>query len=155
MKKACVIGWPVSHSRSPIIHSYWLRHYGIVGSYERVPIEPGNLTRFLGGLVRAGYEGCNVTLPHKETAFEHVTIADEQTRRLGVVNTIYVREGALYGTSTDGEGFLANLRLSAPSLDLRNKKAVILGAGGAAMAILGALLNEGMAEIALANRTID
>jgi shikimate dehydrogenase len=155
MKKACVIGWPVSHSRSPLIHNYWLTHHKIAGTYERVPVEPSKLAGFLDGFASAGYVGCNVTLPHKEEAFRLVTVADESTRRLGVVNTIYLREGLLFGTSTDGEGFLANLRSSAPSLNLRNKKAVVLGAGGAAMAILGALLDEGVAEITLANRTME
>lgn len=155
MIKACVIGWPISHSRSPLIQNYWLKLHGIAGSYLRIPVEPAKLPEFLGGLAKSGFAGCNVTLPHKEAAFRLVDIADENTRRLGVVNTIYLRDGRLRGTSTDGEGFIANLCSAAPQLKLRNKKVVVLGAGGAAMAIIGALQGEGVTEIALANRTFD
>jgi shikimate dehydrogenase len=155
MKKACVIGWPISHSRSPLIHNYWLKLYGIAGSYERIPVEPAKLAAFLNGLAEAGFSGCNVTLPHKEAAFRLVETADENTRRLGVVNTVFLKSGKLLGTSTDGEGFIANLNSKAPQLKLKNQKAVVLGAGGAAMAIIGALQGEGVAEIILANRTFD
>lgn len=155
MTRACVIGWPVSHSRSPLIHNYWLTHHGIAGSYERVAVEPHGLAEFLSGLAPAGYAGCNVTLPHKEAAFGLVDIADEGTRRLGVVNTVFIRDGKRLGTSTDGEGFIANLLAGAPALQLKNQRAVLLGAGGAAMAIIGALLDHGVSEIALANRTAE
>lgn len=155
MKKACVIGWPIGHSRSPLIHNYWLKHYGIDGIYERVPVQAANLPAFLEGLADAGFAGCNVTLPHKEAAFQLVEAADENTERLGVVNTVFFRQGRLFGTSTDGEGFIANLHAGAPALKLKNERAVVLGAGGAAMAIAGALLDEGVSEICLANRTQD
>jgi len=153
MKKACVIGWPISHSRSPLIHNYWLRLCGIAGEYLRLPVEPANLDQFIANLPRSEFAGCNVTIPHKERAFELVTPADELTKRLDVVNTIYCRDGKLFGTSTDGEGFIANLLANAAQLKLQNEKAVVLGAGGAAMAIAGALLDQGMAEIVVANRT--
>jgi len=154
MKKACVIGWPVSHSRSPLIHNYWLRLYGIAGEYVRVPVETAGLERFIAELAASEYLGCNVTIPHKERAFQLVTPADDMTKRLGVVNTIYRSDGRLLGTSTDGEGFIANLT-SAGDLKLKDRKAVILGAGGAAMAIVGALVDQGMGEIAVANRTLE
>ena len=154
MKKACVIGWPVSHSRSPHIHNYWLRLHGIAGEYLRVPVETRGLEQFIAELPASEYLGCNVTIPHKERAFQLVTPADDMTRRLGVVNTIYRSDGRLLGTSTDGEGFIANLA-SAGNLKLKNRKAVILGAGGAAMAIAGALVDQGMGEIAVANRTLE
>lgn len=153
MKKACVIGWPVSHSRSPIIHNYWLRKHGIAGSYTRQAVQPEELPEFMTTLADRGYEGCNVTIPHKEAAFKLVSIADEATQRLGVVNTIYHRDGQLLGTSTDGEGFMANLRASAPAYAAKNDRVMVLGAGGAAMAIVGALLDQGAAEVAVANRT--
>jgi shikimate dehydrogenase len=153
MKKACVIGWPVNHSRSPLIHNYWLKLYGVAGRYTRVPVEPSTLADFLHGLADAGYAGCNVTIPYKEAAFELVEAADEKTARLGVVNTIYTQHGKRLGTSTDGEGFMANLRSGAKQLKLKNQRAVVLGAGGAAMAIIGVLIDEGMTEITLANRT--
>lgn len=155
MRKAGVIGWPVSHSRSPLIHNYWLRLYGMNGEYLRVPVEPAALEKFIEALPGSEYLGCNVTIPHKEAAFRLVTPADEMTKRLGVVNTIYQRDGKLFGTSTDGEGFIANLLSSTNDLSLQNKKAVVLGAGGAAMAITGALIDQGMREITVANRTLE
>ncbi|MBC8036374.1 MAG: shikimate dehydrogenase [Rhizobiales bacterium] len=155
MKKACVIGWPISHSRSPLIHNYWLKLYGIAGDYLRVPVEAGALDQFIAGLPESEYRGCNVTIPHKERAWQLVAPADEMTKRLGSVNTIYHRDGRLLGTSTDGEGFIANLAANAGNLKLKNEKALVLGAGGAAMAIVGALLDRGLAEIAVANRTLE
>ena len=107
MIKACVIGWPIAHSRSPLIHGYWLKTYGIDGSYTRIPVEPQNLRAFVDGLRANGFAGCNVTMPHKEEVFRLVKVADEQTRRLGSLNTVYIENETLYGTSTDGLGFLA------------------------------------------------
>jgi shikimate dehydrogenase len=154
MKKACVIGWPISHSRSPLIHNYWLQLYGIAGEYRRVPVEAKHLKQFIEDLPLSGYRGCNVTIPHKERAFQFVAPADATTKRLGAVNTIYQQNGQLLGTNTDGEGFIANLQAKTESLKLQNGRALVLGAGGAAMAIIGALLDKGMAEIAVANRTL-
>lgn len=154
MIKACVIGWPIAHSRSPLIHGYWLKTYGIAGSYTRLPVEPQNLRAFIEGLRANGFAGCNVTMPHKEEVFRLVTVADEQTRRLGSLNTVYVENGTLYGTSTDGLGFLANLKSTVPALDLRNRKVVLLGAGGSAAAIAGNLLAEGVAELCIVNRSL-
>jgi shikimate dehydrogenase len=154
MIKACVIGWPIAHSRSPLIHGYWLKAYGIDGSYTRIPVEPQNLQAFIEGLQANGFAGCNVTMPHKEEVFRLVTVADEQTRRLGSLNTVYVEKGTLYGTSTDGPGFLENLKSAIPALDLRNRKAVLLGAGGSAAAIAGHLLAEGVAELCIVNRSL-
>lgn len=155
MKKACVIGWPISHSRSPLIHNYWLKQLGITGTYERVPVEPSKLAEFFSNLAANGYAGCNVTLPHKEQAFQLVEPADESTQRLGAVNTVYVRDDQLHGTNTDGEGFVNNLESSCPGFDIRNTRAVLLGAGGAAMAIASALLQHGASEIVMANRSIE
>lgn len=155
MKKACVIGWPIGHSRSPLIHGHWLTQYGITGSYERVPVEPRQLADFIGTLTAQGYSGCNVTIPHKEQVFELVRPADDSTERLGAVNTVFVRDGKLRGTNTDGEGFINSISSSWPAFDLRNKRAVLLGAGGAAMAIANALLASGIAEIAVANRSLE
>lgn len=155
MIKACVIGWPISHSRSPIIHGYWLKQHGIEGSYTRQPVEPANLPSFLGSLAQQGYAGCNVTIPHKERAYQLVTRADDTTERLGAVNTVYLRDGKLLGTNTDGEGFINSLRHAQPGLDLKNTRAVVLGAGGASLAIVNALLEQGVTSIALANRTLE
>jgi shikimate dehydrogenase len=155
MKKACVIGWPVSHSRSPVIHNYWLKLHAIDGHYDRVAVEPGALRDFLAKLEENNFAGCNVTLPHKEAAFACVTAADEATRRLGVVNTVFRRDGRTFGTTTDGAGFMANLVANVAGFSIRNERAVVLGAGGAAMAIVGALADGGAAEIAVANRTAE
>ncbi|MFO1122263.1 MAG: shikimate dehydrogenase [Hyphomicrobiales bacterium] len=154
MIRACVIGWPVAHSRSPLIHGYWLRSMGIDGAYGKVPVEPGQLADFIASLGTNGYAGCNVTLPHKEEVFRLVTVADEQTARLGSLNTVYREGGRTFGMSTDGFGFMANLRSTLPSLDLRNRKAVILGAGGSAAVIAGVLQDAGVSEIAVANRSL-
>ncbi len=153
MKKACVIGWPIAHSRSPLIHNYWLKKYGIDAVYEKRAVEPKNVAQFIANLAASEFTGCNVTIPHKETAFHAVAKADEIADRLGAVNTVYVRDGVVCGTNTDGEGFIASLRYAYPAFDLRNKTAVIIGAGGAAKAIIGALLGEGVTRIGIINRT--
>ncbi|WP_119390531.1 shikimate dehydrogenase [Taklimakanibacter lacteus] len=152
-RKACVIGWPISHSRSPIIHGYWLKRYGIEGSYERLPVKPEDLSGFLARLRGNGFVGCNVTLPHKEAAFRVVRTADAATKKLGVVNTVFERDGELWGTSTDGEGFIASLRNDLPDWQVKGRTVVILGAGGATRAIVGALVDEGAERILIANRT--
>lgn len=153
MIRACVIGWPITHSRSPLIHSFWLRQYGINGSYTRQPVQPSALANFLDSLPRSGYAGCNITIPHKENAFDLVTVADDTTRRIGAVNTVYVNNGKTFGTNTDGEGFINNLRQSAPRLSIRDSRVVVLGAGGASLAIINALLEQGSHEVVVANRT--
>ncbi len=153
-RKACVIGWPIGHSRSPIIHGYWLERYGIDGSYERVAVPPDGLRDFLKSLDAQGFAGCNVTLPHKEGTFRAVRSADAATRRLGVVNTVFHRDGELWGTSTDGEGFLANLAAHVPDWQAKDRGIIVLGAGGAARAIVGALLDAGSRRLVIVNRTL-
>ena len=155
MIKACVIGWPISHSRSPLIHGYWLQRHDIDGSYVRLPVEPSALPEFLNNLSSHGYAGCNVTIPHKENTFKLVTPADESTERIGAVNTVFLRGGQTFGTNTDGEGFINSVQQSAPELSLKNKRAVVLGAGGASLAIVNALLEKGVAELVVANRTVE
>jgi shikimate dehydrogenase len=153
MKKACVIGWPIAHSRSPLIHNYWLKKYGIDAVYEKKAVEPKNVAQFIANLATSEFTGCNVTIPHKEMAFQAVAKADELAHRLGAVNTVYLRNGVVCGSNTDGEGFIASLRHAHPAFDLKNKTAVIIGAGGAAKAITGALLDEGTKTIGIINRT--
>ncbi len=153
MKKACVIGWPIAHSRSPLIHNYWLKKYGIDAVYEKKAVEPENVTQFIANLAVSGFIGCNVTIPHKETAFQAVAKTDEIARRLGAVNTVYLKGGVVCGTNTDGEGFIASLHYAHPSFDLKNITAIVIGAGGAAKAIIGALLEEGVKTIGIINRT--
>jgi shikimate dehydrogenase len=154
MIRACVIGWPISHSRSPLIHGYWLKQHGIDGSYTREPVEPSQLGGFINGLEAAGLAGCNVTIPHKEEVFKLVAHADESTARLGAVNTVFRRDGKTFGTNTDGEGFINSLNSSAPGLILKDTRVVVLGAGGASLAVVNALLEQGVAQVALANRTL-
>lgn len=153
MKKACVIGWPIAHSRSPLIHNYWLKKYSIDATYEKKAIEPKNVAHFIENLASSEFVGCNVTIPHKETAFQAVAVADKIASRLSAVNTVYLKDGVVCGTNTDGEGFIASLRHSHPKFNLRDKTAIIIGAGGAAKAIIGALLDEGVARIGIINRT--
>jgi shikimate dehydrogenase len=153
MIKACVIGWPISHSRSPLIHGFWLKQHGIEGSYTRHPVDPADLAQFLSGLSTAGYAGCNVTIPHKERTFALVNISDESTKRVGAVNTVYVEGGKTFGTNTDGEGFINSLQQSVPGLSLHGARVVVLGAGGASRAIVNAILEQGASEVAVANRT--
>jgi len=151
--RACVIGWPIGHSRSPLIHGYWLKQLGIDGSYTRQPVEPSALPAFIHGLASSSYVGCNVTIPHKESVFNLVAPADESTQRLGAVNTVFLRDGRVLGTNTDGEGFINSLKQGAPQLNLDNRRAVVLGAGGASLAVVNAILEQGASEVAVANRT--
>ena len=153
MRKACVIGWPIEHSRSPLIHNYWLKKYGIDAAYEKKAVEPENVPQFIAKLATSEFIGCNVTIPHKETVFQAVAVADKIASRLGAVNTVYLKDDVVCGTNTDGEGFIASLHHSYPAFDLRNKTAIIIGAGGAAKAIIGALLDEDVARIGIINRT--
>ncbi|MFN4140626.1 shikimate dehydrogenase [Aestuariivirga sp.] len=155
MIRACVIGWPIAHSRSPLIHGYWLNQHGIEGRYERRPVAPQDLAQFLRTLAEHGFAGCNVTLPHKETACRLVAPADATTERLGAVNTVYLREGKTWGTNTDGEGFINSLRQSVPGIRLENARAVVLGAGGASLAVVNAIIEQGAAEVAVVNRTLE
>lgn len=152
--KACVIGWPVSHSRSPFIHRYWLDRYKIDGAYERKAIAPHELEKFFKHFLQAGYVGCNVTVPHKEAVFSLVLIEDEVTRRIRAVNTVYVEDGRLVGLNTDGYGFMANLRSVVPTWVPTGAQVLIMGAGGAARSIVAALLDAGVGRVLLANRTL-
>jgi shikimate dehydrogenase len=152
---ACVIGWPIAHSRSPLIHDYWLKQHGIDGTYGIEAVPPEALKNFLRDLGGGRYAGCNVTLPHKERAFAEVRIADATTQRLGAVNTLFRKHSEVWGTNTDGEGFLANVSAHLANWTAAGKSAVILGAGGAARAIVAALVDEGVRSITIVNRSKD
>ncbi|GAB4229060.1 MAG: shikimate dehydrogenase [Methyloligellaceae bacterium] len=151
--KACVIGWPVEHSRSPLIHGAWLKEYGINGVYTREAVPPEALPDFLASLEERGYAGCNVTVPHKEAVLELVGHADETARAIGAANTLWFEDGALCATNTDAAGFMAHLEASAPGWNAAGRPAAVLGAGGAARAVLKALADAGVSEIRLMNRT--
>lgn len=156
MRRACVIGWPVEHSRSPLIHGYWLRQYGIDGAYAKEAVRPEDLAAFLGSLAGQGYAGANVTLPHKEEALRLAAVADEAARMIGAANTLWLDQaGRLCASNTDAYGFMTNLNAEAPGWNDGRRPVMLLGAGGAARAILHGLLTEGATRILLANRTRD
>ena len=154
MRRACVIGWPVEHSRSPVIHRYWLKQYGLDGAYEKEAVTPEDLPAFLGGLAARGYAGANVTLPHKEAALRLATVADEAARTIGAANTLWLDgAGRLNASNTDAYGFMTNLNAVAPDWNEGRRPVMVLGAGGAGRAVLHGLLAEGASRILLANRT--
>lgn len=149
------MGWPVDHSLSPRVHGYWLDTYAIEGEYVRMPVEPEAFPAYLRTLGDNGFVGGNVTVPHKEAAFATVDEASPEARKLGAVNTVVVRDdGSLYGFNTDGFGFMANLQAGHATFDARHGPAVVLGAGGAARAIVAALLQGGCPQVRLVNRTV-
>jgi shikimate dehydrogenase len=148
---ACIIGWPVEHSRSPLIHNYWLKAYGIAGDYRREAVPPQDFGGFIGSLAARGYAGANVTVPHKEAALA-LSQPDDRARAVGAANTLWLDEG-LRSTNTDVEGFLANLDACAPQWDHSVATAIVLGAGGGARAVIYGLLERGIGRIVVANRT--
>ncbi|WP_119302494.1 shikimate dehydrogenase [Dongia deserti] len=151
---AGVFGWPVDHSRSPRLHGYWLKQFDIDGAYIPFATHPSKLEQGIRALPSLGFRGGNVTLPHKERALSFVDEVTLLARRIGAVNTLVVREdGSILGDNSDGFGFIANLQQLQPSWRGAAGPAVVLGAGGAARAIVVALLDEGVPEIRLVNRT--
>ncbi|MET4698706.1 shikimate dehydrogenase [Constrictibacter sp. MBR-5] len=151
---AGVMGWPVSHSRSPRLHGFWLERYGIDGAYVPFAIRPEDVEAALRALPKLGFAGTNVTVPHKETLLRLVDDVDPVARRIGAVNTVVVgADGSLSGSNTDAFGFLEHLRASAPGWSPAAGPAVILGAGGAARAVCAALADAGVGEIRILNRT--
>ena len=154
VKKAFVIGHPIRHSRSPLIHGTWLSQYGIAGSYEAIDVAPEGLPAFIERLRQGEFAGGNVTIPHKEAVFALCDSVDPLARTIGAVNTLVRQaDGKLHGFNTDYMGFLGNLDQNAPGWDRSRGRAIVLGAGGASRAILVALRERGLTEIALLNRT--
>ena len=150
---AGVMGWPIAHSRSPRIHGHWLAEYGIDGAYVPLAIRPEHLAEAFSALPKVGFRGWNITLPHKEAALQLVDTRTPAADRIGAVNTVTVQtDGSLSGDNSDAFGFIAHLAQSAPDWP-RQRPAVVLGAGGAARAICFALLEAGVPEIRLTNRT--
>jgi shikimate dehydrogenase len=147
---AGITGWPVSHSRSPRLHGFWLERYGVDGAYLPLPIAPDNFPAAINGLMLAGFAGVNVTIPHKVAAFALCDTVDESARLAGAVNTMVFENGRITGSNTDGWGFLENLR--AHGVDPAAGPALILGAGGSARAIAAVLLGLGV-QVTVANRT--
>jgi len=153
-KRACIIGWPVAHSRSPLIHNYWIKQHGLDAEYRREEVAPDAFGDFVKNLRDHGYVGANVTVPHKEAALA-LTQPDERARAVGAANTLWDVDGTLRSTNTDVEGFLANLDSATPGWDRGLENAVVLGAGGGARAVVFALLARDVQRVYVVNRTIE
>lgn len=155
-KLAGVMGWPVSHSRSPRLHGHWLAEHGIAGAYVPLPVSPERVGEAVRGLRALGFAGCNVTIPHKLAVMEHLDEIDPMARLIGAVNTIIVTpEGRLIGRNTDGQGYLQGLRDAQPGWRPEDGPVVMLGAGGAARAVGAALIAAGVPALRIANRHLD
>jgi shikimate dehydrogenase len=159
MKRACVIGWPVEHSRSPLIHGYWLKKYGIEGSYTKVAVRPEELLAFMKAMGPDGYIGCNITVPHKERARELIVQIGGMVNNVdasGSINTLWWGGGRLHATTTDSYGFITNLVERAPDFAIgprKDKTVMVLGAGGAVVAVVGSMI--GVKELRIANRSME
>lgn len=153
MRKAFVTGFPIKHSRSPLIHGHWLKKFNLPGSYEAIEVAPDSFPAFLNSLKDNDYVGGNVTIPHKEMAFALCQRREPAAEEIGAVNTLWFEGGQLCGGNTDAYGFLANLDGSSPGWD-KHKTALVLGAGGASRAIIYALKQRGLTDIRIVNRTL-
>lgn len=155
LRRVWVMGWPIDHSRSPLIHNHWIKTHGLKNVlYETHGVAPEELEAALSSFTKQNVIGANVTIPHKETTFALLTHHDAAAKRLKAVNTIVDCGTHWEGRNTDGYGFMANLKTSAPDFDVASGPAVVLGAGGAARAILAALCDAGVSDIRLVNRTL-
>ncbi|RGP35848.1 shikimate dehydrogenase [Pseudotabrizicola alkalilacus] len=151
---AGVIGHPIAHSRSPALHGYWLKRYGIRGHYVPLDIAPSDLPQMLEALPRMGFVGVNITIPHKEAILRIADVITDRAALIGAANTlIFRKDGRIQADNTDGSGFIANLRQNAPHWNAASGPAVVFGAGGAARAVVAALIEVGVPEIRIANRT--
>lgn len=151
---AGVIGHPVSHSKSPLLHGHWLARYGLRGHYIPMDISGQDLPHVLNNLPKMGFVGANVTIPHKEAVLEIADVISDRASVIGAANTLtFQADGKLYADNTDGYGFIANLKQMAPDWSALSGPALVLGAGGASRAIVAALLQEGAPEVMIANRT--
>ena len=151
-KSACVIGWPIAHSRSPLIHNYWIKQHGIDAEYRREAVPPDQFADFARNLRERGYIGANVTVPHKRLALA-VAAPDDRARAVGAANTLWYADGQLRATNTDVEGFLANLDSATPGWDRGLESALVLGAGGGARAVVFALIAREVQRVYVVNRT--
>ncbi len=153
-KLAGVMGWPVAHSRSPVIHNHWITQYGLKGAYVLLPVQPGRLSAALRSLPILGFAGCNLTIPHKVEALKSVDRIDPLAQRIGAVNTVMVEpDGSLTGLNTDGFGYIQSLYEAQTSWKADAGPITVVGAGGAARAIIVALIQNGASEVRLTNRS--
>ncbi|MES2051091.1 MAG: shikimate dehydrogenase [Pseudomonadota bacterium] len=151
---AGIMGWPVAHSRSPLIHNHWIKKYGLTGAYVQLPVAPGKLDIAIPGLAALGFRGCNITLPHKVDALQLMDEVDANARRMGAMNTIVVRpDGSLKGFNNDGFGYIQSLLDAKPDWRADAGPITVLGAGGAARAVVLSLADRGAKEIRLLNRS--
>lgn len=151
---AGVIGWPVAHSLSPRLHGFWLRRYGLPGHYVPLAVEPQDLAQVLHGMSRMGFVGANVTIPHKEAALALADVVSDRAALMGAANTLIFRaDGKIHADNTDGYGFMSNLRQHAPDWRPQDGPAALIGAGGAARAVVASLLEAGVPELRISNRT--
>jgi shikimate dehydrogenase len=151
-KAACVIGWPVEHSRSPLIHNYWIKQLKLAAEYRREGVAPDQFVQFVARLAEHGYVGANVTIPHKQAALEQ-SKADDRAKAVGAANTLWLDGATLRSTNTDVEGFINNLDAAAPAWDRGLETAVVIGAGGTTRAIVYGLLERNVHRINIVNRT--
>jgi shikimate dehydrogenase len=154
VRSACVIGWPIRHSRSPLIHRYWIKKHGLNADYRPEAVPPETFADFIRNLPAHGYVGANITIPHKEAALE-LSEPDDRARAVGASNTLWLDNGRLRSTNTDVEGFTANLDAAVPDWDLRGGEAVVLGAGGSARAVIHGLVERGIGRINVVNRRLE
>jgi shikimate dehydrogenase len=152
-RHACVIGWPITHSRSPLIHGYWLKAYGIEGSYTKEAVRPEELGAFLASLAERGFVGCNVTVPHKEAAFAAAVVKHPSAVAVGAANTLWLQDAVLHAANTDTYGYMTYLDLKAPGWNRAGAPVSVLGAGGAARAIVYGFLEAGVSEVRVFNRS--
>jgi len=153
-KAVCVIGWPIAHSRSPLIHNYWIRQHNLDAEYRREAVPPDQFEDFVRNLLALGYIGANVTVPHKGAALA-LSAPDDRARAVGAANTLWYENGTLRSTNTDVEGFLANLDATTPGWDRGLESAIVLGAGGAARGVVYALVTREVERIYVINRTAE
>ena len=155
-KIAGVIGWPVAHSLSPRLHGFWLDHHGIDGAYVPMSVSPEHIEMAIASLPKLGFRGANVTVPHKVAAFNAADELSPAALAIGAVNTLICRDdGSIHGDNTDGYGFIANLKAGAPNWNPTSAPALVLGAGGAARAVVWSLIDAGVPRVMLANRTAE
>jgi shikimate dehydrogenase len=153
---AGVMGWPVAHTRSPAIHNHWIAQHGLKGAYVQLPVQPDRLETAIRGLMALGFAGCNVTVPHKVSAMQFMDELHPTARRVAAINTIVVQpDGRLLGMNNDGAGYIQSLRDADATWRGDAGPALVLGAGGAARAIVVALLDEGVPELRITNRTLE
>lgn len=154
-QRACVIGWPIEHSRSPLIHGAWIARYGLNAAYTKEAVRPEDLTHFLATLADRGFAGCNVTVPHKEAVFSLAAERDPSAVAVGAANTLWLENGRLHAMNTDTYGFMTHLDTEAPQWRSNDRPAVVLGAGGAARAIVYGFLEAGVGRVVVCNRSLD